>query len=116
MLIDNLEQFLSAYRENPHSSVEIINDYRTLANSMPRPMGALEVQANFTKTLLGLGIVYRYGGSIEVNSMAVRILDIMHSEGKDLSPDNFRVEIEESKKLYLGGILLDASELETHFL
>ena len=59
-----------------------------------------ELDPGFTRTLERLGILYIFGGMLEINPMAIRILKRMQSDGKELSADAFHDEVEASKELY----------------
>jgi hypothetical protein len=115
MKINDFKQFLSAFRTNPHVLVRVdVESNDSIADS-PLPVQSLEIESELMNTLLALGIIYVYGGSYEVNPMAIRVLDIMHAEGKSLNPETFQNEIEESKKLHRGNNYYDSFEKENLF-
>lgn len=115
MTIENLKQFLSAFRANPNAKVCVNVEGRDFILDYPLQDESLEINPELMDSLLSLGIIYVYGGSFEVNPMAIRVLDIMHAENKDLTEEAFQSEIEESKKLYRGENHYDPTEMENHF-
>jgi hypothetical protein len=100
IMIETLEQFLSAFRANPNSKVCVGMEDRDLYFEDPWQVRRLEISGKFVDTLLNLGIIYIYGGNLEVNPMAIRVLDRMQAEGTQLTEEAFHFEIEESKNLH----------------
>ena len=98
--IHSIEEFLSAFNANPDTKVAIAmgNDGFFLDDS--RKASDLELESGFAGRLHNLGIIYLYDGALEINPMAIRILNRMDFEGKPLTGRAFRGEIEGSKDLY----------------
>ena len=100
MVIDNSRRFLSAIRENPNARIYVEANGNHSAPFDPNQDEILVIDSGLVDSLIFLGIIFIYADSIEVNPMAIRVLDVMYAEGKELTPDNFHLEIEASKKLY----------------
>jgi len=99
-MIRSLEEFLKAYEDcfsaNLPPDVEAGECfYDDLRES---------VDDGFDNRLTGqmenLGILYTFGGMLVINAMAIRVLKRMRTEGKDLTGEGFRREIEVSRDLY----------------
>ncbi|MDB5047047.1 MAG: hypothetical protein JWO30_118 [Fibrobacteres bacterium] len=113
-MIDTIEQFLSAFRANSNSRISLDVEEREFHYEDAWGIENLEVDPNLMKNLVNLGILYIYSGVLEVNPMAIRVLERMEAERKPLTEVAFKLEVEESKDLYKWEHHDDQPEMESH--
>jgi hypothetical protein len=99
-MISTIEAFLKTVTTNPSGRITFDFDAREYCFEDFQHSLRLEMTGSLTRTLERTGVLYIYGGSLEVNPMAVRVLENMHAAGKHLSEDAIRREIEMSRALY----------------
>ncbi|MDQ3000462.1 MAG: hypothetical protein M3Y08_04270 [Fibrobacterota bacterium] len=99
-MIQSIEELLSAYNADPYAKVSIAMESGGYFFNDSWGASNLELEPEMAGRLHNLGIIYIYDGVLEVNPMAIRILNRMDSEGKTLTGWAFRSEIDGSKELY----------------
>jgi hypothetical protein len=95
-MISTIEAFLKAVIANPSGRLTFDFDVREYCFEDFQH----SLRQEMTRTLERTGVLYIYGGSLEINPMAVRVLENMYAAGKHLSEDAIRREIEMSRALY----------------
>jgi hypothetical protein len=111
-MIRTLEEFLKAFNEKSSGRLAAESDGHEFHYDFYLESLINDLEPGLMRQLERLGILYTFGGVLEINPMAIRILMRLRTEGKDLSAENFRREVEASKDLYhsnhLNGELEDA--------
>jgi hypothetical protein len=99
-MISTIEAFLKAVTANASGRITFDFDAREYCFEDFQHSLRQEIAGALTRTLERTGVLYIYGGSLEINPMAVRVLENMFAAGKHLSEDAIRREIEMSRALY----------------
>ncbi|HKP95335.1 MAG TPA: hypothetical protein VJ385_06215 [Fibrobacteria bacterium] len=99
-MIRTIEEFLSAFNENSPGGMSMELDGDELHYDYFWGSMLTELDSGLVRQLERLGILYTFGGGLEINPMAIRILKKMRADGKELSAEAFRNEVEASKELY----------------
>jgi hypothetical protein len=111
-MIDSLEEFLLAYDGNAPTKISFdIGTGEYFIDAVEDSID-LEMDPRLTRRLVRLGILYVFGGVLEINPMAIRVLQKMRAEGKSLSEAGFRSEVEASKNLYHSEQHFDEAHME----
>lgn len=99
-MIDSILKFLNAYEQDGHAVIafDFEEGRYLLGDSSGSPKQAID--SGLTKRLERLGVLYVYSGVLEINPMAMRVLEEIRNDGKLVSEEVFRAEIEKSKDLY----------------
>src|SRR6187549_3801827 len=99
-MIDSILKFLNAYELENYAVITFdFEEGRYLlgdASGSPKQ----SIDSGLTKRLERLGILYVYAGVLEINPMAMRVLEEIRNDGKLVSEEVFRSEIDKSKTLY----------------
>lgn len=99
-MIDSIGKFLSAYENDGNATIAF--DFEEGRYMMGDYSGSPKdaIDSGLTKRLERLGILYVYAGRLAINPMAMRVLEEIRNDGKLVSEEAFRSEIERSKSLY----------------
>jgi hypothetical protein len=98
-MIDSIGKFLNAYEGDLDATIAFdFEEGRYLFGESSRSMKQT-MDSGLTKRLERLGVIYLYAGVLKINPMAMRVLEEIRNDGKLVSEDVFRLEIEESKAL-----------------
>jgi hypothetical protein len=103
-MIDSILKFLNAYDLDGNAVIAF--DFEEGRYLLGDSSGSSKqsIDSGLTKRLERLGVLYVYAGGLEINPMAMRVLEEMRNDGKLVSEEGFRAEIEKSKDLYHAGI------------
>lgn len=99
-MIDSILKFLNAYELDDNAGIAF--DFEEGRYLLSDSSGSQKqvIDSGLTKRLERLGILYVYSGVLEINPMAMRVLEEIRNDGKLVSEEVFRAEIEKSKDLY----------------
>ncbi|GEM_PF-4962689 len=111
-MISSIDEFLTAHIENDAFRVSFDFGEDEYCFEDFRRSQKLAMDVELTRSLERIGVLYIYGGSLEINPMAIRVLERMKSDGKHLSEENVRHEIEMSRENYYAGHFDEEAELE----
>ena len=98
-MIDSIGKFLDAYEGD--SDATIAFDFEEGRYLFGDSTGSMRqtMDSGLVKRLERLGVLYIYAGVLRINPMAMRVLEEIRSDGKLVSEEVFRLEIEQSKLL-----------------
>lgn len=98
-MIDSIGKFLDAYEGDFDATIAF--DFEAGRYLFGDSSGSMKqtMDSGLTKRLEGLGVLYVYAGVLKINPMAMRILEEIRNDGKLVSEEVFRSEIEKSKPL-----------------
>ena len=111
-MINTIEELLKTHQDNAPAGISMdVGIGEEFHDDTWRTM-QVDIDADLSESLESLGVIYPFGGSLEVNPMAIRVLKRLKIEGKPLTEEMFRQEIEFSKELYHSQRFYGEAEME----